>query len=65
MLPPLICPVYISRQGGGPVITTIEHFVLGAGVEPAQPHRLRDFKSLVYTNFTTRAYLPIQQYKDR
>ena len=25
MLPPLICPVYISVQGGGHVITTIEH----------------------------------------
>ncbi len=30
--------------------------VPGAGVEPAQPKRPRDFKSLVSTNFTTRAY---------
>jgi hypothetical protein len=34
MLPPLSCPVYISRQGGGPVITTIEHFVVRTGFEP-------------------------------
>ena len=34
--------------------------VPGAGIEPARLFRARDFKSLVSTNFTTRAKCEVQ-----
>jgi hypothetical protein len=34
-----------------------EYMVPGAGIEPARRIRPRDFKSLVSTDFTTRAYM--------
>ncbi len=34
--------------------------VRGAGLEPARPLRPRDFKSLVSTDSTTRAYINLE-----
>ena len=36
-------------------LSDVKKLVPGAGIEPARRFRARDFKSLVSTNFTTRA----------